>query len=103
MAGAAHADCLKGNAGIPSGANTTDSSGLFYIYTSGLDFKTSPPTRGPKNPIYPTATELPDGTLPPSKAEGNFIIGPTHSPARDLTAQDGALTGKVYTSPCRRR
>ena len=41
IAGAAHADCLKGNAGIPPGANTTDPSGPFYIDTSGLDFKTS--------------------------------------------------------------
>ncbi len=81
IASAARADCLKGNSGIPPGANTTDPSGPFYIDTSGLDFKTSPPTRDPKNPNYPTATELPDGTLPPIKAEGNFIIGPTHSPA----------------------
>jgi hypothetical protein len=97
IAGAAHADCLKGNAGIPPGANTTDPSGPFYIDTSGLDFKTLPPTRDPKNPNYPQATELPDGTLPPSKAEGNFIIGPTHSPAPELTAQDGAPTGKIYS------
>jgi hypothetical protein len=47
LAGAAHADCLKGNAGIPPGANTTDSSAPFYIDTSGLNFKTSPPTRDP--------------------------------------------------------
>jgi Putative esterase len=97
VAGAAHADCLKGNAGIPPGANTTDPSAPFYIDTTGLDFKTLPPTRDPKNPNYPPATELPDGTLPPSKAEGNFIIGPTHSPARELTAQDGVPTGHVYS------
>jgi hypothetical protein len=97
VGGAAHADCLKGNAGIPPGANTTDASEPFYIDTSGLDFKTSPPTRDPKNPNYPQATELPDGTLPPIKAEGNFIIGPTHSPAPELTAQGGAPTGKVYS------
>src|SRR5580692_5172868 len=97
IAGAAHADCLKGNAGLPPGANTTDSSGPFYIDTTGLDFKTLPPTRDPKNPNYPQATELPDGTLPPIKAEGNFIIGPTHSPAPEVTAQDGAPSGKVYS------
>ena len=72
IVGAAHADCLKGNAGIPPGANTTDPSAPFYIDTSGLDLKTLPPTRDPKNPNYPQATELPDGTLPPIKAEGNF-------------------------------
>ena len=50
IVGAARADCLKGNAGIPPGANTTDPSAPFYIDTSGLDFKTLPPTRDPKNP-----------------------------------------------------
>jgi hypothetical protein len=97
MTGMAHADCLKGNSGIPTGANTTDSSAPFYIDTTGLDFKTSPPTRDPKNPNYPSATELPDGTLPASGAEGNFIIGPTHAPAPELAAQEGAPAGKVYS------
>ncbi len=97
IAGAAQADCLKGNAGIPPGANTTNSSAPFYIDTSGLDLKTAPPTRYPKNPNYPRAIDLPDGTLPPIKAEGNFIIGPTHSPAPETAAQDGAPSGKVYS------
>lgn len=97
IAGAAHADCLKGNSGIPPGANTTDPKAPFYIDTTDLDFKTLPPTRDPKNPNYPQATELPDGTLPPSGAEGNFIIGPTHKPAPELTAQDGVPAGKVYS------
>lgn len=94
--GAAHADCLKGNGGVPPGANTTDASAPFYIDTAGLDFKTLPPTRDPKNANYPAATELPDGTLPESGAEGNFIIGPTHPVAPELAAQAGVPTGKVY-------
>ena len=97
IAGAAHADCFKGNSGIPPGANTTDPKAPFYIDTTDLDFKTLPPTRDPKNPNYPQATELPDGTLPASGAEGNFIIGPTHKPAPELTAQDGVPAGKVYS------
>jgi hypothetical protein len=56
IVGAAHADCPKGNAGIPPGANTTDPSAPFYIDTSGLDLTTLPPTRDPKNPNYPRAT-----------------------------------------------
>src|SRR5579871_6167354 len=96
-ASAAYADSMKGNSGIPPGANTTDASGPFYIDTAGLDFKTSPPTRDPKNPNYPAATELPDGTLPPSSAEGNYIIGPTHPAASELTEQSGVPTGKVYS------
>jgi Putative esterase len=97
IAGAAHADCMKGNAGVPPGANTTNPSAPFYIDTSGLDLTTQPPTRDPKNSNYPPATELPDGTLPPIKAEGNFIIGPTHSPAPELTVQEDAPKGKVYS------
>ena len=88
MTTVAHADCLKGNSGIPPGANTTASAGLFIFHTSGLYFKTSPPTHDPKNPNYPPATELPDGTLPASGAEGNFIIGPTHPPAPEVAAQE---------------
>ena len=57
IAGAAHADCLKGNAGIPPGANTTDPKAPFYIDTTDLDFKTLPPTRDPKNPNYLQARE----------------------------------------------
>jgi hypothetical protein len=40
-----------------------------------------PPTRDPHTPGYVTATELPDGTLPPPDVDGNFIVGPTHAPA----------------------
>jgi len=97
IAGAAHAGCPRGNGGIPPGANTTDPSAPFYINMSGLDLKTAPPTRDPKNPLYPPAAELPDGTLPPDGAEGNFIIGPTHPPAPELAAQDGVPAGKVYS------
>src|SRR5436189_6377894 len=38
----------------------------------------APPTRDPNTPGYVAATELPDGTDPPSDADGNFIICPTH-------------------------
>ena len=49
----------------------------------------TPPTRDPATPGYVTARELPDGALPPPDADGNFIIGPTHSPAPEATVQDG--------------
>jgi hypothetical protein len=41
----------------------------------------APPTRDPHTAGYVSATELPDGTLPPSTQDGNFILGPTHAPA----------------------
>jgi enterochelin esterase family protein len=47
-----------------------------------------PPTRDPHSPGYVDATDLPDGTVPPADQDGNFIIGPTHSPAPEMMAQD---------------
>jgi len=55
----------------------------------------TPPTRDPHTPGYVTATELPDGTNAPADAEGNFIIGPTHHPAPEMTPQPGVPAGKV--------
>src|SRR3954452_21993415 len=91
--------CVTQNMGIPPGANTTDKAGPFFIDTTGLDFKTAPPTRDPSNPNYPRATELPDGTLPPPGAEGNFIICPTHNPAPETIAKEGVprVTTKSFT------
>ena len=80
---------------VPPGANTSDKSAPFFIDTMGLDFKTQPPTRDPNNPSYPRATELPDGTLPPAGAEGNFIIGPTHAPAPETLAKEGVPKGSI--------
>ena len=56
----------------------------------------TPPTRDPDTQGYVKATELPDSTLPPPDAEGNFIIGPTHTPSPDTTVQDGVPQGTVY-------
>ena len=85
--------CVTQNMAVPPGANTSDKAAPFFIDTTGLDFGTKPPTRDPKNPNYPRATELPDGTLPPAGAEGNFIIGPTHNPAPETIATDGVPKG----------
>src|SRR5580692_7379296 len=46
----------------------------------------TPPTRDPHSPGYVQAKELPDGTVPPSNADGNFIIGTTHPAAPEMTA-----------------
>jgi iron(III)-enterobactin esterase len=55
----------------------------------------APPTRDPHTPGYVAAKELPDGKVPPANADGNFIIGPTHPAAPELSAQDGTLQGRV--------
>jgi enterochelin esterase family protein len=56
----------------------------------------TPPTRDPNTQGYVAAKELPDGTVPPSVADGNFIIGPTHNPAPETALQDGAPQGAIY-------
>jgi enterochelin esterase-like enzyme len=55
-----------------------------------------PPTRDPRTPGYVQAKELPDGTLPPVNANGNFIIGPTHTPAPEMSVQPGVPQGTVH-------
>src|ERR1051325_8668885 len=55
----------------------------------------TPPTRDPNTPGYVKAKELPDGELPPPNADGNFIIGPTHNPAPEMTVHEGVPQGKV--------
>ena len=56
----------------------------------------APPTRDPNTPGYVAATELPDGTVPPSDADGNFIIGPTHPAAPELAGPFETRNGAVY-------
>jgi enterochelin esterase-like enzyme len=56
----------------------------------------TPPTRDPNTPGYVTAKELPDGTNPPADADGNFIIGPTHNRAPEMTVQTNVPQGTVY-------
>jgi enterochelin esterase family protein len=56
----------------------------------------TPPTRDPNTPGYVTAKELPDGANAPANADGNFIIGPTHNHAPEMSAQEGVPQGMVY-------
>ena len=56
----------------------------------------APPTREPNTPGYVAAKELPDGTIPPADADGNFIIGPTHNRAPEMNVQTNVLQGTVY-------
>ncbi|MGB7742877.1 MAG: esterase family protein, partial [Terracidiphilus sp.] len=55
----------------------------------------APPTRDPHSPGYVAATELPDGAIPAPSENGNFIIGPTHTPAPELADQNRQLEGTV--------
>jgi len=56
----------------------------------------TPPTRDPHTPGYVSAKELPDGAVPPIDVDGNFILGPTHSPAPEMIVRDGVPHGEVH-------
>ena len=55
------------------------------------------PTRDPNTPGFVAAKELPDGTAPPVDADGNFIIGPTHTPAFEMVVHEGVPRGAIHT------
>jgi enterochelin esterase family protein len=57
----------------------------------------APPTRDPNSPGFVTAKELPDGSVPPLDADGNFVIGPTHTPAFEMVVHEGVPRGAVHT------
>lgn len=56
----------------------------------------TPPTRDPHAPGFVSARELPDGSVPPPTANGNFILGPTHNPAPEMSRHPGVPQGAVY-------
>jgi iron(III)-enterobactin esterase len=55
----------------------------------------TPPTRDPHTPGYVTAKELPDGANAPANVDGNFILGPTHNPAPEMTVREDVPHGTV--------
>ena len=55
----------------------------------------APPTRDPPTLGYVAATELPDGAVPAPSQNGNFILGPTHTPAPELADPNRSLDGTV--------
>ncbi len=53
----------------------------------------APPIRDPHAPGYVSAQELPDGTILRPDVDGNFIIGPMHKRAAEMTVHDGVPKG----------
>jgi iron(III)-enterobactin esterase len=50
------------------------------------------PARDPHTAGYVKATELPDGSNAPADKNGNFILGPTHTPAPEMAAPETAAS-----------
>jgi len=55
----------------------------------------TPPTRDPGTPGLVAAKELADGVNAPKDADGNFILGPTHVPAPEMSEHPGVPKGTV--------
>ena len=69
---------------------------LISVLAGGVIASAQAPTRDPKTPGYVTATNLPDGANAPATADGNFVIGPTHNPAPEMSVHTGVPQGAVY-------
>lgn len=54
------------------------------------------PTRDPHADGYVQAKELSDGDVPSPKDDGNFIIGPTHPAAPEMTQSDAVPQGAIF-------
>ena len=54
------------------------------------------PVRDPHTPGFVTAIELPDSILPSPHLNGNFIIGPTHPPAKEVMVNLNVPHGTIY-------
>ncbi len=54
------------------------------------------PFRDPHTPGYVKATDLQDGTVPSPHSNGNFILGPTHTPAAEMVVNANVPQGNVY-------
>ncbi len=74
---------------------------LFVLLASGSAYagteRPPVPVRDPLAPGFVKATELPDGVAQPADKNGNFIIGPTHTPAPEMTVSADVPQGTVYT------
>jgi len=55
-----------------------------------------PPIRDAHAPGYVSAKELPDNANAPENTDGNFIIGPTYSPAPESIVHGGVPQGTIY-------
>src|SRR5262245_39133046 len=56
----------------------------------------TPPTRDPNTPGFVPKKELPDGAVAPVDGVGNFIVGPTHTPAPEMSVKEGVPQGTIY-------
>ncbi len=73
--------------------------GTFLIILLNLLFYSNlviaQPVRDPHTAGYVNAIELPDNSLPSPDSGGNFIIGPTHTPAAEMAVNVNVPKGSI--------
>jgi enterochelin esterase family protein len=69
----------------------------FCPCSAQVSARPTPPTRDPLTAGFVPAKELPDATTPPPTVDGNFILGPTHPPALEMTPAASIPRGTVST------
>jgi enterochelin esterase-like enzyme len=82
--------------GLMAGFSTQMSAGADAPKAKTDAPKTKPPGRDPHSPGYVDAKDLPDGENAPADADGNFIIGPTHTKAPEMSVKEGVPQGAVF-------
>jgi len=65
-------------------------------HPAGQGARPQAPTRDPNTSGYVKAKELADGAIPSAKEDGNFIIGPTHNAATDMSVKADVPHGQVF-------
>ena len=80
----------------PSGAGAVQAAPAAKVAEPGRPRPNQLPTRDPHSPGYVEAKDLPDGTLPPPDADGNFVLGPTHNRAPEFDPQPGVPQGELH-------
>ena len=63
---------------------------------AGQGARPQAPTRDPNAPGDVKAKDLADGAIPSAAEDGNFIIGPTHNAAPDMSVKEDVPHGKVF-------
>jgi enterochelin esterase family protein len=81
--------------GSSAGMQCDRMPGTAAANTTGSPGNPKWPVHDPHTPGYVQAKELPDGTIPKPDEDGNFIIGPTHTPAPELDPPTTESRGSV--------
>ncbi|WP_353062313.1 alpha/beta hydrolase-fold protein [Tunturibacter psychrotolerans] len=87
---------LRSNSSRRIVTHTTALALTLNIATAIAQTPTTPPTRDPHTTGYVAAKELPDGAIPSPQQDGNFILGPTHPIAPEMSPHPTVPQGDIF-------